>query len=176
MSLFKNIFTPALKIQRNVGKCKYNWRQEGVQYFGFKYYPRHPDFKDPPYEPTKLFRVERLKPMKGLPYWEKNLLKELRLDEKNHSFTVVKNIPENNHRLWQIKHLIKIDPITFPDGFPTKDDVTYLKENGELKIIKKIGAIEERLKLTDAFQKDVKKLDGDTLRRDSRKKWLSGWN
>ncbi|VEN40171.1 unnamed protein product [Callosobruchus maculatus] len=176
MSLFKNIFTPVLKIQRNVGKCKYVWREEGIQYFGFKYYPRHADFKDPPYEPTKLFRVERLKSMKGLPYWEKNLLKELRLDAKNHCFTVVKNIPENNHRLWKIKHLIKIDPITFPDGFPTKDDITYLKENGELRIIKKIGPIEERMKLTDAFQKDLKKLDGDTLRRDSRKKWLSGWN
>ncbi|CAH1972795.1 unnamed protein product [Acanthoscelides obtectus] len=176
MNLLKNIFTPALSIQRNVGKCKYNWYGEGIQYLGFKYYPRNADFKDPPYEPTKLFRVERIKPMKGLPYWERHILKELKLDGKNHSYTVVKNIPEINHRLWKVKHVIKIAPITFPDGLPTKDDVTYLKENGELQIIKKIGPLEERMKLADAFRSDVKRLDGDTLRRDSRKKWLSGWD
>lgn len=40
---------------------------------------RTKDFKDPPYEPTKLFRVERIKPMKGLPYWEKKILEEFKL-------------------------------------------------------------------------------------------------
>lgn len=90
-------------------------------------------------------------------------------------YNVIKNIPENNQRLWKIKHVIKITPITYPDGFPTKDDVTRLEENGQLRIMKKIGTVETRLQLTEAFQKDVKKLDGDTLRRDSRKKWLNGW-
>ncbi|KAJ8945676.1 hypothetical protein NQ318_012394 [Aromia moschata] len=124
---------------RNVGKCKFNWYGEGIQYPGFKYYPRRPDFKDPPYEPSKLFRVERIKSLKGVPYWEKNILKEFKLDGlKNNCYVVIKNIPENNNRLWKVKHLVKITPITFPDGFPSESDRTVLHENGELRIIKTI--------------------------------------
>ena len=37
--------------------------------------------------------------------------------------SVVKNIPEVNAMLWRVKHVIRIDPITFPDGQPTKDDL-----------------------------------------------------
>ena len=36
---------------------------------------------------------------------------------------VVKNIPEMNALLWRVKHLIRIDPVTFPDGEPSKDDL-----------------------------------------------------
>lgn len=71
--------------------------------------------------------------------------------------------------------MVKIVPITFPDGFPKKTDVTRLQENGELRIIKQVSALDEKLKLTENFEKDVKRLDGDTLRRQSRLKWLSGW-
>lgn len=49
-------------------------------------------------------------------------------------------------------------------------------ENGELRIRKKVEHVEKRLQLAEEFKKDVKLLDGDTLRRDSRKKWLNAWN
>ncbi|XP_018574881.1 39S ribosomal protein L30, mitochondrial [Anoplophora glabripennis] len=158
---------------RNIKK-RYNWSDEGIQYPGFKYYPRNKDFEDPPYEPSKLFRVERIKPLKGVPYFEKHILKEFKLDGLDNCYNIIKNIPENNQRLWKIKHLVRICPITFPDGFPKEDDMTYLKENGELRITKRVR-VEDRLQLTEEFQKDITKLDGDTLRRNSRMKWLSGW-
>lgn len=41
---------------------------------------RNKDFKDPPFDPPKLFRVERIKSLKGLPYWEKDILTQFRLD------------------------------------------------------------------------------------------------
>lgn len=88
---------------------------------------------------------------------------------------IVKNIPENNQRLWKVKHLVKIDPITFPDGFPKDVDGTYLQENGELRVSKLLKASPEKLELTERFQNNAEKMDGDTLRRDSRKKWLSAW-
>ncbi|CAH0550761.1 unnamed protein product [Brassicogethes aeneus] len=175
MSGLLKIFSPSVLFKRNLGKRYYKWHDEGIQYPCFKYYPRHPEFKDPPYEPTKLFRVERIKPLKGLPYWEKNILKEFKLDGKKNSYNVIKNIPENNGRLWKIKHLIKITPITFPNGFPTDTNGTYLKENGELEVVQKLQFQEEKLKITDQFINDKKKLDGDTLRRNSRLKWLTGW-
>lgn len=147
----------------------------GIKYPGFTYYPRYPDFKDPPYEPTKLFQVQRIKPIKGTPYWERNILKQYNLMGKSSDIAIVKNIPEDNARLWRIKHLIKITPITFPNGFPKDCRGTYLKENGELIVAQKTDGSLTQLQATEAFQKDPKKLDGDTLRRQSRKKWLSGW-
>lgn len=75
-----------------------------------------------------------------------------------------------------MKHAVKIVPITFPDGFPGLDDYTVLHENGELRIIQQVNAYEERLKLREEFKKDTKLLDGDTLRRESRMKWLNAWD
>ncbi|XP_030756851.1 39S ribosomal protein L30, mitochondrial [Sitophilus oryzae] len=171
-----SLHSPLVVIQRNVGKKKYNWFNEGIQYPGFKYYPRHKDFEDPPYEPTKLFRVKRIAPLKGLSHLEKELLKSFSLDgEKNNCFNVVKNIPENNGRLWKIKHLIEIVPITFPDGFPAADDRTCLHENGELRIVKKLNTVEKQLELTENFSKLPERMDGDTIRRSLRKKWLNGF-
>lgn len=91
---------------------------------------------------------------------------------------IVKNIPEINSQLWKIKHLIKITPITFPNGMPTENDIdcTYLKENGELMVIKELKPTSEVLKATENFENDPKKLDTVTLRINSRKKWLNGWS
>ncbi|KAK9886413.1 hypothetical protein WA026_016692 [Henosepilachna vigintioctopunctata] len=159
--------------KRFVGKKKFVWEGEYIQYPGFKYYPRRPDFKDPPYEPTKLFRVQRIKPLKGTPYFEREILKLFKLDGKISDVAILKNIPENNNKLWKIKHLVEIKPITFPNGFPTSIEGTYLKENGELSVTHSIS--EEKLKLSQEFKESIIKMDGDTLRRDSRKKWLTGW-
>ena len=137
---------------------------------------RHPEeFKDPPYTPSKLFRVQRIKELKGVPFYEKRLLADFKLDGKLNDVAIIKNIPENNHKLWKIKHLVKIDPITFPDGFPADTKGTHLRENGELRVTKVLEPYEEKLRLTEEFIKKPEKLDGDTLRRNSRLKWLSGW-
>ncbi|XP_066252817.1 large ribosomal subunit protein uL30m [Euwallacea similis] len=169
---FLKISTPALTLIRGLGKRRYNWPDEGILYPGFKYYPRSPNFKDPPYQPSKLFRVKRIKSMKGLPYWEKNILTEFKLDGKD--YAVIKNIPENNARLWKVKHTIEIVPITFPDGFPNETDRTVLKENGELRIIRNVGDVDKQLQLADEFRMLTDRMDGDTLRRNLRKQWLNG--
>lgn len=113
--------------------------------------------------------------MKGAPYWEKDILKELKLDGKMSDVVIIKNIPEMNWRLWRVKHLVKITPITFPDGFPKDNRGTYLKENGELVVKKELVASETALETTEAFMNNPKKLDQETLKRDSRLKWESGW-
>ncbi|XP_055389139.1 39S ribosomal protein L30, mitochondrial [Condylostylus longicornis] len=179
LSLFK---THQIQTQliRNYGKHnkKYLYRDEDKMKFGkIIYYPRTPDHKDPPITPSKLFRVQRVKPVKGNPYWEKRILKDLGLDGKQSDFTVVKNIPENNARLWKIKHLLKITPITFPYGEPTENDInnTILKENGECLVAKELKISDQRIEATEIFEKDANRLDGETLRKDSRLKWLNAW-
>lgn len=79
--------------------------------------------------------------------------------------------------MWKIKHLIKITPINFPNGEPTADDInyTYLKENGDCIVIKNINALNERLEAAENFKKDKNELDGDMLRKDTRRKWNTAW-
>ncbi|XP_068157664.1 large ribosomal subunit protein uL30m [Drosophila tropicalis] len=151
--------------------------KDGKKYENIIYYPRTSDHQDPVIEPAKLFRVQRIKPVKGNPYWEKRLLKDLGLDGKQGDFTVVKNIPENNARLWKIKHLIKVTPITFPYGEPSAEDVKYtiLKENGECLVTKEIGPVEKRMDARESFDQQPKRLDTDLLRKDARLKWLNPW-
>lgn len=151
-----------------------------------------------PIEPAKLFRVERIKPVRGNPFWERRILRDLGIIEVPKLFgrlmclnlltrsffqrgkyvAIVKNIPENNARLWKIKHLIHITPIRFPFGEPTLEDVnhTLLKENGECIVTKKIAVDEVRIQATETFQNDPTRLDRETVKKDLRQKWLTAWD
>lgn len=86
---------------------------------------------------------------------------------------IVKNIPEINARLWKVKHLIKVTPIVFPYGEPTKEDINYtvLKENGQCIVTKKLEPKQEQIEAFEHFDRDVKKMDSDTIEKDSRYKW-----
>jgi hypothetical protein len=46
---------------------------------------RKPDEIEPPVEPAKLFRVSRIKPVKGNPHWERRILREIGLMEVSKS-------------------------------------------------------------------------------------------
>ena len=100
------------------------------------------------------------------------------LSLKGDAIAIVKNIPEINAMLWKVKHLIKMEAITFPYGEPTTEDInhTYLKENGECLVIKEIGKDHlKRLEAAINFHSDPKKLSEETLKRDSRRQWVDGW-
>lgn len=79
-------------------------------------------------------------------------------------------------KLWKVKHLISVEPITFPHGEPTPDDINYtnLKECGECIVQKKLEIPQERIEATEQFEKDPTRLDKDTLKRDALLRWLSG--
>ena len=56
---------------------------------------------------------------------------------------VLKNIPSVNLRLKEVKHLVKVRPLTFPHGFPQDpEDFEHavLKTNGEYIVKKRVGA------------------------------------
>ncbi|XP_059054177.1 large ribosomal subunit protein uL30m [Achroia grisella] len=146
----------------------------GIRYpGGIVYYPRNPEtHSDPEYKPSKLFRVERIKSAKHYPHWDKKILEELRILNGS-NIAIVKNIPENNMRLWKVKHLIKVTPITFPYGEPTEADIKYtvLKENGQCVVTKSLEPQSNQIEALDKFDTDVKKMDSTTIKRDSRMKW-----
>lgn len=83
-----------------------------------------------------------------------------------------------NTLLWKVKHLIKIEAITFPYGEPTQEDIkhTYLRENGDCLVIKEIGKdFEDRVKAAKNFYKDPRKLKVSTMQRESRLAWEQAW-
>ncbi|KFD52793.1 hypothetical protein M513_06284, partial [Trichuris suis] len=53
---------------------------------------------------------------------------------------VFKNTPYWNRQLWKIKHLIEINPISFPHGEPTEADIPYVRllPSGECLVNKRV--------------------------------------
>lgn len=78
-----------------------------------------------------------------------------------------------NAKLWKVKHLVKIVPITFPYGEPTETDIKYtvLKENGQCLVTKTLEPEHRQIQALEEFDDDPKKMDSTTIKRDSRLKW-----
>ncbi|XP_014281651.1 large ribosomal subunit protein uL30m [Halyomorpha halys] len=150
----------------------------GVKYETCTYYPRPGEEKDPPFEPSKLLMVQRVRPLKGTPRKLKKILADLGMDGKCGEICILKNIPEICGMLYNVKHLIKVTPIRTPDGLPENDDLGsgYLKPNGEFVVSKRLSPDPERLRLTEEFQTHPARLDADTLIKDTRNKWNEPWN
>jgi len=149
----------------------------GEKYFGFTYYPREGEV-DPPYTPTKLFMVQRVKRYTHNPYWQKKILTDMGLDHKGSDIGIVKNTPEMNARLWKVKHLVKITPIQTPDGLPENGDYwgTHLDTEGVLRISKRLLPDVKRLEATQDFEKLEKRVDRRTADSYCRNKWLNPWS
>lgn len=50
---------------------------------------------------------------------------------------VVPNTPHYNKMLWDVKHLIRLKPLQFPDGLPTEEDIGNIKidvDRGQMRI------------------------------------------
>ncbi|CAL1677031.1 unnamed protein product [Lasius platythorax] len=154
-------------------KQKIRWK-DSKKYGYVKYFPRKPDHVDPPFEPSKLLLVTRVKPFWGNPWWEKQILHDLGFEEKKNDPMIVKNTPEICALLWKVKHLIKILPLKLPDKLPTADDLngTYLHENGIFYIVPKVDPAREEA--TEKFVNDPKKLNRDIIQEKLRLKWLEG--
>ncbi|KAE8744762.1 hypothetical protein FOCC_FOCC008578 [Frankliniella occidentalis] len=143
-----------------------------------KYYPRDPNYKDPPIVPSKLFMVERVKPMKGQPWWDKEVLTRLGLDsDEKYHVVILKNHQNICEDLWKVKHLVKITPISFPNGEPTEEDIerTLLTGDGQMIVSDAVKPDPKRVKGQEDFLKDPLRLDGRTLGDNSRQKWVQGW-
>ncbi|XP_045508878.1 39S ribosomal protein L30, mitochondrial [Colias croceus] len=169
-----SLFKPLTIISRSKGYK----HSGGIRYpGGITYFPRDPNYVEPDVTPSKLFRVELIKSTKHYPYWQKDILESLKLNSIN-QVAIVKNVPEMNAILWKVKHLIKITPITFPYGEPTEEDIehTVLKENGECIVTKTLKPDESKVKALEQFEKNPKKMDSTTIKRDSRLKWNNAYS
>nr|SVE86428.1 EOG090X0EYV [Daphnia similis]SVE87055.1 EOG090X0EYV [Daphnia similis]SVE87679.1 EOG090X0EYV [Daphnia similis]SVE88310.1 EOG090X0EYV [Daphnia similis] len=148
----------------------------GQRFYGFTYYPRFPGQQDPPYEPSKVLMVERIRDLKHRPYWEKDILIKLGLpmEVKSSQAVIVANTPSMCAQLWKVKHLIRVTPITFPQGLPEDGDPAgaRLQDNGELVFIPKLKS-DALIAATQSEPEDRRDyLDTDTVKKHLRLKWL----
>lgn len=153
----------------------YHYRfKDGKECYGFTYYPNSPNEVDPEWQPTELFMVRRVKTYSGNPYWEKKLLKYFHLDGKKSDIAIVMNDEETNKKLWQIKHLIELTPITFPDGYPEDGDLSkcHLYENGEMRISKTQEPSKESFIATENMHKYPEMPTKRVLEWNARQRWL----
>lgn len=125
------------------------------------------------FEPSKLFMVWRISSLVHRPIWEKEAIAQLGLADHKIKYAIVKNTASNNKFLWSIKHLIRVKPITFPDGIPTEEDATFLKQNGELMIAQRLKVDPEELERDPEYERN--KLDQRVIREDLRLKWNKGY-
>nr|CAG4650534.1 EOG090X0EYV [Sida crystallina] len=149
----------------------------GEVYHGFTYYPRSPDQVDPPCTPSPVFMVQRIRSMKKKPYWDKNILKQLGLDGISSNYAILPNTPQINALLWNVKHLIRITPITFPDGIPEGNDLSgaRLQDNGELVFVPQLKSDTKLAEMQAQKQPDPSHLDTETLKKHMRLQWTKPW-
>ncbi|XP_054715934.1 39S ribosomal protein L30, mitochondrial-like [Uloborus diversus] len=123
------------------------------------------------FEPSKLFMVWRIASLVNRPMWEKEAIIQLGLHHHKVQYAIVKNTASNNKFLWSIKHLIRVKPITYPDGFPAQEDFygTFLKQSGELIVAPRLKVDIEDLERDPEYEE--KKLDQRHIREDLRLKW-----
>lgn len=86
------------------------------------------------------------------PWWEVVVARKLGLNwQEPYIRQLVPNTPHHNRLLWQIKHLIRIKPVTFPDGIPTEQDM------GRVRFEEHSGAC----RISDSFKVSKERLEGD---------------
>lgn len=102
-------------------------------------------------EPSPLHLVYRYKKISGTRWQQKVILKRLGLhcaDSEMPDPQILPNTPEINRMLWEVKHLIRLAPVTFPNGIPTEKDIGAVRfncYNGEMEINERFRISEQDL-------------------------------
>jgi len=159
--------------------------QYKVKYKGFrindgeekvKYYP-HAGEEISQGPPAPVLMVTKMKSLVGEPYWNKDYCEQIGLGklEKRGKMCFLPNIPSVGFHLFKIKHLVKITPVTFPNGIPddfSPDTHGYkLTSNGEFIVTDRPGESLDSI----AMRADWMKIDNDQIRRQARNFWDKPW-
>jgi len=141
------------------------------------YYP-HAGEEIPKEPPSPVLMVKKVKHLHGEPYWNKNYLEQIGLGKHADVGRLVflPNTPSVGLHLFKVKHLIKITPVTFPNGIPddfSPDTHGYkLTPKGEFIVTDIPGESLDSI----AGRADWMKIDNDMISRAARKLWDKPWN
>jgi len=167
-------------------KVKYKgWRKINNGEEKVKYYPHEGEEipEDPPAPVLMVQRIIKLRTVKhgvasGNPYWIKHYCEQIGLgvDEKADKLVFLPNTPSVGFLLFKIKHLVKITPVTFPNGMPddfsTETHGYRLTSKGEFIVTDRPGESLDSI----AMRADWMKIDTEQIKREARKHWDRSWN
>ncbi len=111
---------------------------------------------DPSQKPHELHLIKKTASIFGEPWWVRKALKTLgfsiiRAKEWEVVYNVQPNTAEINKCLWLCKHMVRVTPIKFKNGYLTEKDLGNTRlnlETGEFEIIKPIELINEDSKVS----------------------------
>lgn len=149
-----------------------------------KYYP-HTGEEVPNTPPSPVLMVTKIKTLFGEPFWVKEYCEQIGLgsgrcnkfSSKIGRRVFLPNLPSVGLLLYRIKHVIDIQPVTFPNGLPPEDfdpDKHGFKLNhkGEFTVG---GPPSESLE-SIAGRAEWMKMDIDDYKKEARKHWEKPFN
>ena len=142
---------------------------------------------DKPEQPHELHLVKKIKEIRDEPWWVRLALKDLGFNASRSKqwdivYRILPNTKEINETIWVCKHMVKVTPVKFKNGYPSEKDLGNIRinlETGELEIIKpfdlfdangkecyKLGQVPvtEQLQPSSSFPIDKAELTKDFLR------------
>ena len=132
------------------------------------------------FEPPHVLLVERSKSMSGQPWYFKEILERLGLGFRSYEGkrVAVPNMSLYTSKLYQVKHLIKITPVSFPHGLPSKEefDPKMAKITVDGKFLYHPLIKKENLKLDSGLAPDRLKIKESTYKKDANQHWNSPYN
>jgi len=125
------------------------------QGFDIEYYPHAGEkeewAKKGKFEPPLVLLAERIAKETGEPYWFKEALEKLGLGKGSWigKRVAVPNMTHYTSLLYQVKHLVRITPVSFPHGIPKAEEfdaiMARVSDNGEFLYHPKIKDLSERI-------------------------------
>jgi len=167
-------------------KVKYKgWRKVNSGEEKVKYYPYEGE-EIPETPPSPVLMVQRIQPLRikkhghitGSPYWIKDYCEQIGLGirEDSNKLVFLPNTPSVGFLLFKIKHLVKITPVTFPNGMPddfSTDTHGYkLTSKGEFIVTDRPGESFDSI----ARRADWMKIDSKTIMKEARHHWQKAYN
>lgn len=102
--------------------------------------------------PSPFHLVWRVLPIHRTKWDEAVILRKIGLHQERNWFrTLVPNTPHYNKLLWQVKHLIKMKALTFPDGIPTEKDIDCVRIDEHSGVVR----------INPTFRVSQERIDGD---------------
>jgi len=144
---------------------------------GIKYWPHEGDNLDTE-PPLPVLMVTRVKTLHGEPYWNKYYCRQIGIGirEELNQRVFLPNLPSVGLLLYRIKHLIKITPVTFPQGMPedfSPDTHGFkLTSRGEFIVTPTKGESLESI----AQRAEWMKITNADVSREARKHWDNPYN
>lgn len=159
------------------------------QHFDMQYYPHKGEentglwaerSKDG-YVPPSVLIVERTKTTRGQPWYHKEILERLGLgyNTSTGKRVAVPNMSFYSSKLYQVKHLIKITPVTFPHGLPSREDFdpTMAKITVDGKFLYHPKIKEENMKIeSGSTHANRLKIKDATYKNDAHNHWINPYN